>query len=263
MKRRNLASAAVLSSIAGLVAQGYFAGHRELPSFPNLDASGVVAADASSVGQHRITVVLLGDSTLTGPGLLHPSEIWVRQIAARMNDIELDLRSVAVGGSRAAAVRREQLPAALAHRPDVAIVSVGSNDSIRGVPVSLFRSELRVIVDSLTAAGAIVALAGIGDLATIPRLPQPLATVLKARSNSFERVHDELARGRPDVVKLPIRDLASEAFRTRPGMFCPDLFHPSSRGHAAWADAAHGTLVRAVGHVARNRHAKGTRECAD
>ena len=266
-----LVSAGLLAAATGLIAQGYVAGHRELPSFPNLDASGIAGGHTSDQnGDEAIRVVLLGDSTLTGPGLLDPAEIWIRQVGTELGSITIDIRSLALGGSRAPAVRREQLPRALELHPDLAIVSVGSNDSIRGVPLSLFRSEMGVIVNSLTASGAMVALAGIGDLATIPRLPQPLARLLKIRSNAYEEVHADLARGRPDVVKLPIRELASEAFRTQAGMFCPDLFHPSSRGHAAWAAAAHGTLERTLRHIgaARTRaaditHPEDGSSCAD
>ncbi len=250
MQLRKAMSGAGLATVVGLVAQGYYAGHRTLPSFTNLDASGAVGPEDGT----PITIVALGDSTLTGPGLLDPADIWIRQSLVRIRpDVRVTLVSVAVGGSKAADVRRTQLTAALDTEPDIALVSVGSNDAIRGVPLKRFRADFRFIVQSLVDAGAIVALLGIGNVGAIPRLPGPLAHLLNVRSALFERVHRQTAAGQPHVVKVPIRELASEPFRTRPGMFSPDLFHPSEQGHTVWSDSAQPTLVRLINEVVERR----------
>ena len=255
MRMRNVISAAVLGAVAGLMAEGYYAGHRPLPSFENLDPSGSLGRPMAP----EVSIVTLGDSTVTGPGLLGPEETWLHQVAGALtDDVRIRITNVAVGGSKGVDVRREQLAPALDSMPDIAVVSVGSNDAIRGVPVAIFRSELRVIVDALTQAGAIVALPGVGDLSTIPRLAAPLTHLLRVRSAAFDRVHSEVARGRPNVVKVPIRDLATHAFRTQPGMFSPDLFHPSREGHAAWASAAMPSLSRMIRFVVERKQ-----PCAD
>ena len=255
MHIRNVMSAAVLGALSGLIAEGYYAGHRPLPSFGNLDPS----VEIGHAGAAPVSIVALGDSTITGPGLLDPAETWIRQALERVTrDVWIHLTSVATGGAKASDVRRHQLQPALGMGAHIALVSVGSNDAIRGVPPAIFRSELRVIVDALCDSGAYVGLAGIGDLGTIPRLAPPLAQLLRARSARFERIHAEVAQGNPRVVKIPIRVIATEPFRTRPGMFSPDLFHPSELGHAIWADAAHPTLARLIDQVLERN-----RECAD
>ncbi len=247
MQFRNALSGVALGSLAGLVAQGYYAGHRVLPSFQNLDPSTVVGPETAP----PVRIVALGDSTLTGPGLVDASEIWVRQMVDQIRlPVRVELTSVGMGGAKATDVRRYQLPPALALDADLALVSVGSNDAIRGVPPRLFRSDLVVTVNALTGAGAIVVLLGVGDLSTIPRLPAPLAHLLNLRAAAFDRIQTRLAATHPDVLKVPMRELATPPFRTQSGMFSPDLFHPSARGHAAWADAATPTVARVVRHLA-------------
>ncbi|MFZ1276723.1 MAG: hypothetical protein WAQ51_15075, partial [Candidatus Microthrix parvicella] len=80
------AATATSAVIAGGIAELYWAGHRRLPELPNLDASGTIEPNSAS-GSPRsadgaLKVVALGDSTLTGPGLVDPEQIWL-QVALR------------------------------------------------------------------------------------------------------------------------------------------------------------------------------------
>ncbi|MFZ1439531.1 MAG: hypothetical protein WAS75_10490, partial [Candidatus Microthrix subdominans] len=101
MARVGVATGTALTGAgAGLVAELVWAGRRPLPEFPDVDASGVVPASAPS-DEPPLSVVLLGDSTLTGPGLDAPQDIWLRQAIRRLRlgrAVRVD--SLAVGGSR-------------------------------------------------------------------------------------------------------------------------------------------------------------------
>ena len=101
------AATATSAVIAGGIAELYWAGHRRLPELPNLDASGTIEPDSAS-GSPRsadgaLKVVALGDSTLTGPGLVDPEQIWLQVALRRIpHDRPVRLVSLAAGGARVA-----------------------------------------------------------------------------------------------------------------------------------------------------------------
>ena len=234
---------AILTGIAGVIAQGYYAGHRTLPHFLDQDASGVFGTP----GANPIRIVAIGDSTLTGPGLLDPADLWLRQVIDRLDPVyEVELHVLARGGAWTKEIRKEQTHQALTLRPDIAVVSGGSNDSIRGVPLRLIRSDLTYIAGALAEIASTVILTGVGDMGSIPRLPQPLATALKWRSRAADRVHAKVASTAPHIVHIPIWDEASQPFRDYPAThFGPDRFHPSAAGQAVWADIAFPVIATA------------------
>jgi lysophospholipase L1-like esterase len=144
-------SAALLG--AGLVArQVWGALHRpDLPSFSNQDISG--AFGDPSLPPFRIVAV--GDSSLTAPGIDDLDDVWLRRLAHRYTDRHrLELTSLGVGGSRAADVVNGQLTAAVRLRADLAVVSVGGNDVIWGVPVRRYARHLEAIVSGLAPSPA-------------------------------------------------------------------------------------------------------------
>ena len=74
-------------------------------------------------------VVALGDSTLTGPGIADPSDIWLRQALHRMElEPSIEVISLAVGGSRVADVLGQATSAIDLH-PALIVVAVGANDA--------------------------------------------------------------------------------------------------------------------------------------
>jgi lysophospholipase L1-like esterase len=233
---------AAAAAVGTVVAQFWYVSHRPLPSFTDLDPDGVFGPDAAP----EVRLVLLGDSTVTGPGLEHRDDLWSRQVARRLaGDVHVRLRSVAAGGSRVRDVLVGQLPEAQGLRPDVAIVSVGANDAMHGTRLRRFEADLDALVGAFGEAGTEVVLAGVGDLGNIPRLVHPLKALASRRSRQFDRAHARVADRHDHVVKVPVAELTDTQFRTR-DVFCPDLFHPNCAGHRVWADAAYPFVAEAL-----------------
>lgn len=239
--------AAAAAALAALGAQAWYAGHRPLPRYTDLDVDGVFG-----VGQGpEVRLAILGDSTVTGTGLDDPADLWVRQAIDRLSDrLRVRVRSHAAGGARARDVLADQVEAAVAWHPDVVVVSVGANDALRRVRISAFEADLRTIVERLRAGGATVVLAGVGDVGTAPLLPFPLRLVVRERSRVADRIHARVAASSDGVLKVPVAEEADEAFRTRRDLFCADLFHPNRNGHEVWAAAAFPVLQQAILGVA-------------
>lgn len=217
---------------------------RSFPSFQGGDAS-------SSFGETdlpRLSIVVLGDSSCTGPGLDDLDDIWIRRIGRQLGQrYHVTIDSLAVGGAKARDVLNSQVPQAVAETHDLAIVSVGGNDMLYGVSVGRFRAELSTIVDTLTPAVGAIVLSGVGDLGSIPRLPRALRPLAHTRGLAADRVHAELAASRSNVFKAPLWTHA-EAFRTNIDLWAPDLFHASGEGHALFADVAGPTIAEALAY---------------
>jgi lysophospholipase L1-like esterase len=234
--------AAAMAAAGALAAQFWYVAHRPLPSFCDLDANSVFGSDTMPEAR----IVLLGDSTVTGPGLESCADLWSHQVARRLAlEHRVRLLSLAVGGSRANDVLVGQLPDALALEPHLAVISVGANDATHATPLRRIETDLDAIVAAFGKIGTGVVLAGVGDLGNIPRLAFPLKALASRRSRAIDRVHARVADRYGHVVKVPVARRCDEFFRSADA-FCPDLFHPNRAGHAVWADAAYPVIAAAL-----------------
>jgi lysophospholipase L1-like esterase len=240
------------SLVAGL-AFGSWAGisylrWRSLPTFTGSDASGVFGDPTSP----PLSIAVLGDSSCTGPGLDHIEDVWIQRVGRTLGaEFHTTIDSFAAGGAKAEDVLRFQVPEV--GRYDMAIVSVGPNDMLHGVPASVFMSRLEAIVDALSVKS--IVLSGVGDLSAIPRLPMLLRRPAQARGMAADRAHEQVAATRPNVFKVPIWDRAPD-FRSDLALWAADLFHASAEGHAIYAEVAMPTIQTAVEHALTDRQSE-------
>lgn len=210
--------------------------HREdLPSFENQDPSGIFG----DPNLPPLRIVFLGDSSVTAPGVNPLDDSWPRQIGFHLSTrYHVEAISVAVGGSKARDVLKTQMDQAIALKPDIAYVSVGSNDALRGTPIARFEAEYDQIAAGLHSSIAAVGLSGIGDLGTIPRLPELARGVARVRSRAIDKAVGRVAANYPRTVKSNAWNVMYPAFEQYPEMFGSDLFHASAEGHLMFASAA-------------------------
>jgi len=225
---------------AALAGEAMWVMRRPLPTMTGIDASGWIAAPHSTARPLR--VVALGDSTLTGPGLLDARHVWLRAALTELAT-PFEFVSMAVGGSRVADVDR-QLDEAIEQRPDLVVVAVGANDALHGTPRRAFRKRFDRVVDRLADQVASVAVANIGDLGNIARVPYPLTSVLRWRAQVMCSIVESIVDDHETVDLLDVT-ASNHVFRDR-SVFTADLFHPAEAGHAAWAEAALPGLRSAV-----------------
>lgn len=219
------------------VIQVYRAGHRkDLPSFENQDPSGVFGHPDLPT----LRIALIGDSSVTAPGVDPLDAAWPRRIAHSLSDrYRVHLMSFAVGGSKTRDVIAGQLPQALAAQPDIVFVSIGANDALRATPLARFEREYRQVIDELSAKVPGVAVSGIGDLGSIPRLPALARSIVRIRGRSFDRAIRRVVVDYPNVVKTNTWSQGWEEFLTNPEqVFAGDLFHASAYGHGIYTRAA-------------------------
>jgi lysophospholipase L1-like esterase len=232
---------------ATLVGEAVWVVRRALPTQVEPGPSPIPARDGTP-----LRVVALGDSTLTGPGLEHDRHIWLHQALDRLGHHRpIELISLAVGGSRVVDVL-ERVPETLDLVPDLVVVAVGANDALHGTPIRRVRSRLHRLLDELLDGAPIVAVANVGNLGNIARLPVPLKTVVGMRALAVCSAIEDVVATHDRAVLLDVRP-ADHVLRDRT-VYTPDLFHPGAIGHSAWADAALAGLRRAVEHVDATIH---------
>jgi GDSL-like Lipase/Acylhydrolase family len=191
-------------------------------------------------------LVVLGDSTAVGLGDLLPGGRW-RGVGPLLADaLGARLTNLSFTGARTACVRHVQLPQALRADPDVAVVIVGMNDTLRSdFDPARLRADLDATVCSLGASGAVVLLVRYHDHGRVFRLPGALHRALRERIERLNLVIDSVVdrhgTGCLDLDRLPgAYEVAS---------WSVDRLHPSELGHrmlaAGFADllAARGCLI--------------------
>ena len=193
-----------------------------------------------------LRVAVLGDSSVTAPGVRSPDDIWVSRVGRRLaDDYYVVLSSFAVGGSTARDLIEEQLPSAIEFQPDLVLIAVGANDAMRGVPLRAFERNLDTLVGRLAVTGANIVLSGVGDLGSIPRLHPPLENLMSRRASRFDRAHWRVAARHGATVVRQRSDDRRVWYRD-PALWADDRFHVSSQGHERWAETAWQSIAPVV-----------------
>lgn len=177
------------------------------------------------------TLVTLGDSTPVGLGDPAPGGGW-RGFPVLLREAlgAAVLVNPSRTGARMGWVRHEQLPAALAAAPQVAVLFVGMNDTLRSDfdPAAL-HEDCTAVVDALRAAGSHVLLVRFHDHTRVFRLPGRLARALRARIGQLNAVTDAVAAAHP--VGVGVLDLDRLPGGYERGSWSVDRLHPSELGH--------------------------------
>lgn len=244
ISRRPLAAAGILAG------QMLYAIHRpDLPYFEDQDPSGSFGDPDSP----PLRIVLLGDSTITSPGVEPLDACWARQTAQHFASHRyVELISLAQGGSKAKDVLGDQVGAVAGLDPDLVFLSVGGNDGLRFTSIAQFEATYEQIVSALVAAAPAVAVSGVGDLGMIPRLPSLARGASRIRGRSIDSAIARVVSRYPSVVKSDTWHPMWEAFYHDLELWCPDHFHASAKGHELFSRAA---IPAAEAALAANRTA--------
>ncbi len=187
--------------------------------------------------QGYVRFAALGDSTTAGIGDLTATgwRGWARLLAdALSTSYDVSFCNLAKPGATAHDVREKQVAAAVTHRPDLASLIVGVNDTMRSTwdPIRL-RSDLLGAAGALHASGATLLTVRFHDHGAVLGLPLVLRRPLVARLDRVNAVYEEIHAVYGGVqIDLGLRP----EVLTRP-YWSVDRMHPSERGHRALAAA--------------------------
>jgi acyl-CoA thioesterase I len=121
----------------------------------------------------------------------------------------------------------------LAGKPDLVILELGANDTLRGIEPSLVRANLDAMMTKIQASGAKVLLMGM-------RAPTNWG---EEYQHEFDRVYPELAQAH-GVTLYPF---FLEGVAMDPQLNQPDGLHPNERGVAALVERIAPYVARLIG----------------
>jgi acyl-CoA thioesterase-1 len=166
-----------------------------------------------------VRLLALGDSLTAGYGL-PPGQGFVPRLQAALAAEGRAVRVIDAGVSGdTSAGGLARLDWALAENPQAALVELGGNDGLRGLPPTEMRLNLGRILDRLAARGIPALLAGM-------QAPRNFGADY---GREFIAVFAELARAHPDVVFYPF---FLDGVATDPALNQADGIHPNEAGVA-------------------------------
>jgi lysophospholipase L1-like esterase len=214
-----------------------------------LPAASAPALDQQyGTGGEAVHMALLGDALAAGVGADDPATTVGGHLARRLaaSGLRVSLRGTAIAGSDTGDLGPQVSRALLGHRPDVAVILVGTEDALHGRPLSWVRRNLREAVHRLCAADVRVIVGTCPDLAAARAFAQPLRTLLGWRGRAVATAQTEATLvGGGVPVDLAARTGA--VFRADPGTFSADRFHPSADGYRLLAEALLPAVSEAAG----------------
>jgi acyl-CoA thioesterase I len=182
--------------------------------------------------------VALGDSTVEGIGATRPEYSYVGRLHIRLQERypQVELTNLGVGGATSADVVRDQLPRAVALRPQLITLSIGPNDLTQGVLLESYSRNLDTIFSTLREAGiSLVVVNLLPDLSLAPTFSaedRALVGQLTVAFNQVLRTQGE----RYGVILVDLYAGSQEEVPDAPSLIASDLYHPSDAGYARWAD---------------------------
>jgi lysophospholipase L1-like esterase len=191
-------------------------------------------------------LVVLGDSTAVGLGDPLPGGGWrgVGPLVADALGVEPDsYLNPSFPGARMRCVRTDQLPVALAHRADVALVVVGMNDTLRSdFDAVAMAADLAAVITALNAVGTTVIPVRFHDHSRVFRLPASLRRALSARIGEL----NDVIGGVVEQLGAPCVDLDALPGAYELTTWSVDRLHPSELGHRLLA-TGFADLIAAAG----------------
>jgi lysophospholipase L1-like esterase len=179
--------------------------------------------------------VAIGDSTVEGlddPDGRGGYRGWADRLAGKLavEQGSVLYANLAIRGRTTPQIRREQLDAAVAMRPDLAAVVSGTNDLLRPRfdPVAL-RGDVEAMQRALTGVGAMVITFTLPDLGDV----MPLARMVRGRLLQMNQIIRDAASRTGAIVC----DFAAYPVASDPRLWSDDRLHANAAGHARIADA--------------------------
>lgn len=214
-----------------LLAQGYLL-RKRTPRLPDADGpcSGTVKGN-----KEPLNLIAVGESTVAGVGARTQEEALTGQLAQALSlqsGRAVNWFVAARSGITARESLVELVPQLTGQTADLVLIALGVNDSIEFHTSRRWASDLERLIAGIRAevGDAPVLLAGVPPLDYFPAFPEPLSSVLGARSAFLGEAAVELAKKLKQIVYVPF-----EIGKGRTDLFCEDRFHPGELGYKQWA----------------------------
>lgn len=178
--------------------------------------AGLLALSPASAGAEAARLLLLGDSLVAGYGL--PKEegfVAVLDRALAAEGVSATMLDAGVSGDTTAG-GRARIDWSLGDKPTHALVSLGANDALRGLPPENAKENLRAILEALQAADVPALLVGM-------RAPRNWGDDY---ADAFDAIYPALA----EELNAPLYPFFLEGVALEPALNQADGIHPNADG---------------------------------
>ncbi|HRJ62058.1 MAG TPA: arylesterase [Azospirillaceae bacterium] len=178
--------------------------------------AALAQAERNGMGKRRLKLLALGDSLTAGWGL-GAGEGLVPQLQAALvaQGYNVEVVNAGVSGDTTAG-GLARLDWALADKPDAALVALGANDMLRGLPPETAKTNLDAVLTKLAAAGVPALLAG---MKASPSLGSDYV-------RRFDALYPELA----ERHNIPLYPFFLDGVAADPTLNQGDGIHPNAAG---------------------------------
>jgi len=179
--------------------------------------------------------VAIGDSTVEGlddPDGRGGYRGWANRLAEKLAAEQGSVlyANLAIRGRTTRQIRRQQLDAALAMRPDLVAVVSGTNDLLRpSFDAEALREDVEAMQSALTGISATVITFTLPDLGDV----MPLARVVRGRLLQMNQIIRDAGAKTGTIVC----DFAAYPVAADPRLWSDDRLHANTAGHARIAEA--------------------------
>ena len=194
-----------------------------------------------------IKYVAIGASDTVGVGASDPAKgSWPALVAARLPAGSPPYTNLGVAGSLALQAVTQQLPGAVAQKPDVVSVWLAVNDLNATIQPASFADSLgRIIDDLVQKTDARIFVGNVPDLRTVPAYANADKTRLFAGIQAYNDAIAAIAAKSP--ARVMVVDLfTGSAALVSTATVSQDGFHPSDEGYQLIAERF-ATAMRASG----------------
>jgi lysophospholipase L1-like esterase len=179
----------------------------------------------------------LGDSLTAGVGVSAYEQSYPYLVAQAMagNSINVRHLNYSYPGARTDDLIKHLLPLAVADKPDVVTVLIGTNDVHDNVSQTVFRSNYETILSQLrTKTKAKINLVSIPFLGTDSMVLPPFNYYFHAKILDFNKIIQELAsKYHANYIDLTT---PTTSYADKPSdYYAADNFHPAAAGYQLWS----------------------------
>ena len=185
----------------------------------------------------RLRVAVIGDSTAAGQGGTSVEGGFGYQYLATLSSKyqTIEYYNLARGGAKVQDVLNTQIDQLNKLKPDLIMVSIGSNDVTSTISDKDYRNQVSELVSYIQSLPAKVIWLSIPDFITSPILLPPINYILSGRADYF----NSIIRSRIESTNfnyINIFDGARNEFQSNPDLnFSKDKYHPSENGYRIWS----------------------------
>jgi len=228
---------AIVTVICGAFVSACSAAPTAQPSQTPVPTASETAAAATATVASGIKYVAIGASDTVGVGASDPAKgSWPAIVASRLPAGSPPYTNLGVSGSLALQAVTQQLPGAIAQRPNVVSVWLAVNDLNATIEPASFAESLSQIVDGLVQKSeATIFVGDVPDLRAVPVYAGVDKARLLAGIQAYNDAIAKIAARNPARVKV-VDLFTGSAALVSSGTVSPDGFHPSDEGYRLIAE---------------------------